>query len=150
MDLNPTSNEVRDPVHGFIYYDDFEEAVINSAAVQRLKFIRQLGMTYQVYPSATHTRFEHSLGTMWLAGEIFDVITDSYNLRDDVSDLLPKLRGDQSKPWKRVVRLAGLLHDLGHLPFSHAAAEDLDCKHEKITRDLIMQGEIADKLVSCV
>ena len=55
------THEVRDPVHQFVRFDDFERRVIDSRPVQRLRHIHQLAMTYLVYPGATHRRFEHSL-----------------------------------------------------------------------------------------
>jgi HD superfamily phosphohydrolase len=67
-------NEIRDPVHNFILFDDFEKRLIDSEPIQRLKHIKQLALTCEVYPGATHSRFEHSLGTMWLATEAFDTI----------------------------------------------------------------------------
>ena len=67
---------VRDPVHGFVVYDDWERQVIDHPAFQRLRRIRQLGLTDFVYPGATHTRFEHSLGTMHVATQMFDAIVN--------------------------------------------------------------------------
>ncbi len=67
-------HESRDPIHVFIRFDTGERNVINSAAVQRLRHIHQLALSYLVYPGATHRRFEHSLGVMELAGRVFDLI----------------------------------------------------------------------------
>src|SRR3990172_3581088 len=69
--------EVRDPVHDFILFNDFEKRLINSPPVQRLKYIQQLALTYEVYPGGTHSRFEHSLGTMELATQAFETIVRS-------------------------------------------------------------------------
>ncbi|RKY16782.1 MAG: hypothetical protein DRP63_04815 [Planctomycetota bacterium] len=93
---------VRDPVHGFIGYDETEERVINSPVLQRLRGITQLAMTYLVYPGARHTRFEHSLGTMHVAGKMARQVGLS---EDEI----------------KLVRLAALLHDIGHGPFSHVS-----------------------------
>ena len=79
-------HEVRDAVHVFIEFDDDERRVIDSAAFQRLRNVHQLAMTYNVYPGASHKRFEHSLGVMHLAGRIYDVITR----RDKVTDAGPE------------------------------------------------------------
>jgi HD superfamily phosphohydrolase len=94
---------VRDPVHGFIPYTDEEAALLETPVVQRLRGIKQLAFTYLVYPGATHTRFEHSLGVMHVAGRIAERVG------------IPP----HTSEWRRV-RLAALLHDIGHLPFSHA------------------------------
>ncbi len=103
------SYKIYDPVHGFIHFNALEKRVIDSAAFQRLHSIHQLGMAYLVYPGATHTRFEHSLGAMELATRIFDKITSKgFALVD-------------KEYWLQIVRLAALCHDLGHLPFSHDA-----------------------------
>jgi hypothetical protein len=107
------SYKVYDPVHGFIRFNALEKKVIDSAAFQRLHSIHQLGMAYLVYPGATHTRFEHSLGTMELATQIFEKITSKgFALVD-------------KEYWLQIVRLAALCHDLGHLPFSHDAEQAL-------------------------
>jgi len=108
-------HEIRDPVHVFIRLDTDEREVLDSRPLQRLRHIHQLGLTYLLYPSATHRRFEHSLGVMELATRIFDVITDQNNIRPDVRDIVPT--GDQKIYWRRVLRMAALFHDVGHLPF---------------------------------
>lgn len=137
-------NEIRDPVHNFIRLDDHERRVVDSRPFQRLRHIQQLAMTNLVYPGATHKRFEHSLGVMELASRIFDVVTDESKTKDfpQVRDLIP------AKPelqyWRKVTRLAALFHDVGHLPFSHAA-EDLlpnGWKHEQLTVELIRSPEM--------
>ena len=65
-------HEVRDGVHGFILFNQLEKRLIDSVPVQRLRCIHQLAMCYQVYPGATHKRFEHSLGVMEVAGRTYD------------------------------------------------------------------------------
>ena len=121
--------EIRDPVHGFIHLNQLEWDVINQPVFQRLRRIRQLGWTDMVYPGATHTRFEHSLGVMHVASRMFDALlrrsrdvlcSNDYGF-DDAS------LGRQ----RRIIRLAALLHDLGHGPFSHAAEELLPFKSER-------------------
>jgi HD superfamily phosphohydrolase len=109
-------NEIRDPVHNFILFDDFEKRLIDSEPIQRLKHIKQLALTCEVYPGATHSRFEHSLGTMWLATEAFDTIVRKK------PDALNKLRWEdrQTLEYRQLLRIAALLHDVGHAPFSHA------------------------------
>src|SRR5262245_51972904 len=72
--MRKSFQEVRDPVHGFIRFNDLERQLIDLRPVQRLKEIHQLAMTDQVYPGATHRRFEHALGVMELAGRAFDAL----------------------------------------------------------------------------
>jgi HD superfamily phosphohydrolase len=139
-------HEIRDPIHIFIKLDTQERAILDSRPVQRLRHIHQLAMTYLVYPGATHKRFEHSLGVMELASRVYDVVTHSDNLTADVRQFLgTDLDDDARRYWRRVLRLAALLHDIGHLPFSHAS-EDLLPRgedHETITAALIQEAEIA-------
>ena len=66
------SQKIYDAVHGFIRFNELERRLIDSEPFQRLHYIHQLGIAYIVYPGATHTRFEHSLGAMELATRIFD------------------------------------------------------------------------------
>ena len=69
-------SELRDPIHGFVRLDSDEVRVVNSPEYQRLRSIHQLALTYNVYPGATHKRFEHCLGVMEVASRIYDVVTD--------------------------------------------------------------------------
>ena len=77
-------HEIRDPIHVFVRLDSDERQLLDSRPFQRLRHIHQLGMTHLLYPSATHRRFEHSLGVMELASRVFDVITRSEKITDDV------------------------------------------------------------------
>lgn len=99
--------EVRDPIHGLIEYNDIEEKIINSQIFQRLRGIKQLAHANLVYPGAHHSRFEHSLGVMHLAGQVGNCL---------------KLSQEQVKN----LRLAGLLHDIGHGPFSHVSEQIIE------------------------
>jgi HD superfamily phosphohydrolase len=112
--------EIRDPVHGFIKLSEWEREIINQPAFQRLRRIRQLAWTDFVYPGATHSRFEHSLGVMHVATRLFDAIW-----QQNEAVLTSELRYNDGglKRQRQVVRLAALLHDIGHGPFSHAAEE---------------------------
>jgi len=134
-------HEIRDPIHVFVRLTADEREVLNSRAFQRLRYIHQLATTYLVYPGATHRRFEHSLGVLELATRVFDVVTSPANLTDDIRDLLPVVTDEyQRNYWRRVLRVAALCHDMGHLPFSHAAEKDLlpdGWKHEQLTRAVI-------------
>ena len=143
-------HEFRDPVHGFIRVSSRERKVIDSSAVQRLRHVHQLSLSYLVYPGATHRRFEHSLGVMELAGRVFDVLTASENLTDDVRHLVPEVMdGDAVRYGRTVVRLAALLHDIGHLPFSHGAEHELlpeGYSHERLTNELVISEHLAPLL----
>jgi len=94
--------EVRDPIHGCIYRDAEGRDIIDTPVFQRLRRLYQLAMARLVYPGATHTRFDHSLGAFHLAGGLAEAL-----VQDDSE--------------RRLVRLAALLHDVGHGPFSHVA-----------------------------
>lgn len=138
-------HEFRDPVHQFIVVSNEERGVIDSSPVQRLREVHKLALSYLVYPGATHRRFEHSLGVMELGGQIYDVLFGE-SLDQEIRGAVPEVNEPQTVAYGRqVVRLAGLLHDVGHLPFSHAAEVDLlptDRSHEHITVDLILSEEI--------
>ncbi|HSK75633.1 MAG TPA: HD domain-containing protein [Thermoanaerobaculia bacterium] len=128
---------LRDPVHGFVRADALEAALINSRPVQRLRFIHQLGFTFLVFPGAEHSRFSHVLGAMHLAGRVYDALCTKSE------GLLP---GGARAPERRLARVAALLHDLGHAPFSHSA-EDLfegGIDHEDMTRRLLSAPEIEE------
>lgn len=135
-------HEFCDPIHTFVRADSDERRVIDSPPVQRLRHIHQLATTFLVYPGATHRRFEHSLGTMELAGRVYDVVTHPSAMNGDVRKLCPEVADDAERLyWRRVVRMAGLCHDIGHLPFSHAAERELlprGWDHERLSRELIL------------
>ena len=140
-------HEIRDSIHGFIKLDSDERRVLDSPPVQRLRHIHQLAMSYLVYPGATHKRFEHSLGVMELAGRVFDVLTAQDNIHDSVRQTVMNLTDEQKAYWRRVLRMAALCHDIGHLPFSHAAEKELlpeGRSHESITADLIRSDLMAE------
>ena len=110
-------HEIRDPIYGFIKFNELEKEIISDPFFQRLRRIKQLSLTEMVYPSGVHTRFEHSLGVMYLASRFFDaIINDDKNL-----ELLETSGYEESelKRERKVIRLAALLHDIGHGPFSH-------------------------------
>ena len=118
---DPHKYEIRCPVHGFIRLNDWERTIIDQPPFQRLRRIKQLGWTDYVYPGAVHTRFEHSLGVMHVATLLYESIVHQ---SEDVLKSQLKYDDNGLDRHKRLVRLAALLHDLGHGPFSHAA-EDL-------------------------
>ncbi len=139
------THEVRDPIHTFVRLDSDEREAVDSAPLQRLRHIHQLAMSHLVYPGATHRRFEHSLGVMELASRVFDVITSMENVRhDSVRGMMPS--PDQRGYWRRVLRMAALFHDVGHLPFSHAAEQELlppGWDHERLTVEIIRSKEMS-------
>ncbi|KAL4653486.1 uncharacterized protein LOC142625204 [Castanea sativa] len=102
------SKHVHDNVHGNIYLDPLCLKFIDTEQFQRLRELKQLGMAHLVYPGAVHSRFEHSLGVYWLAGEAVQKLKNYQGLELDID------RFDI-----QTVKLAGLLHDVGHGPFSH-------------------------------
>ncbi len=122
--------EVRDPLYGLIEYDNTEEKIINSRIFQRLRKIKQLALASYVYPAAHHTRFEHSLGVMHLSGKV----ATSLKLDNEC---------------KKNIRLAGLLHDIGHGPFSHVSENVLE---KYVDRDILKKykADNAHELLSII
>lgn len=127
--------EINDPIHGFIGITEVESKIINSETYQRLRRIKQLSGGHYVYPSAEHTRFAHCIGVMHLAGLTGSKLLKELKLGDDVL---------------QEVRVAGLLHDLGHGPFSHVFEESLienrGWNHEDVTEWLVLESEVGDIL----
>lgn len=118
---------IRDSVHGNLYLDEFEVRLADTPQVQRLRRVKQLGFTNLVYPGANHSRFEHSIGTMYTASKI----ADSVGLNDHE---------------KKMLRACALLHDTGHGPFSHVSEGVLNTTHENLTSKVIKETQIADIL----
>lgn len=139
------SNKIYDPVHGFIHFDEDEKQLINSYVFQRLRNIRQLGGASFVFPGAVHSRLEHSLGVMELSSRIYKKICS--NTRPDLISFIPRKNSPEYFYYKKILRIAALSHDLGHLPFSHIAEKDLlgDFGHEKITL-LILKSDLLKEL----
>lgn len=152
--------ECRDPVHGFVYLSKAEWAIVDCPTFQRLRDIRQLAMAHLVYPGATHTRFEHSLGCLHLSDVIFKAV--ERQVEEEKCHDFAKAFGASEKQIGRgqqILRLAGLLHDLGHSPFSHSGENlmpeiEVDGKnkrvnHEDMTARLIRETEVAEKVRDC-
>jgi HD superfamily phosphohydrolase len=122
--------EIRDPVHGYVKLEGLAEKLADTPQMQRLRWIKQLGLANLVYPGANHTRFEHSLGAYHLA----HLLTNHLGL---------------AKEDRMLVCAAALLHDVGHGPLSHASeaaiAPYLRSEHESIM-DLLKKGELRDVL----
>lgn len=109
----PNGMEIRDPVHGNLEFNKGESAVIDHPIFQRLREIKQLGFAEYSFPGGTHNRYLHSIGVCHLAGQIFDAIFREYPF----SSVKVKRR------FRQVMRLAALLHDVGHGPLSHTTEE---------------------------
>lgn len=118
-------SEIRCPVHGFIGLTDLELRIIDQPAFQRLRRIKQLAWTDYVYPGASHSRFEHSLGVMHLAGRLYEAVVKASE--DTLKEVFKYTDAGLSRDWQ-IVRLAALLHDVGHPPFSHATEHLLPMK----------------------
>lgn len=123
--------EIRDPIYGFITIDDWERDIINHEWFQRLRRIRQLAFTDMVYPGASHTRLEHSLGVMHLAGRAYEILTRNAKYVERLQSELG-YRDEGIKRDRCLVRLAALLHDIGHGPFSHVSESLMRDDPEKL------------------
>lgn len=104
--------KVHDPVHGAIILDDYLVSIVDLPLVQRLREIKQLGPAERLYPGANHTRFEHTLGVYSVANQIIKKLDDETDI-----EITPTQRKE--------VKAAAILHDVGHLPFSHMSEEFL-------------------------
>jgi HD superfamily phosphohydrolase len=127
---------LRDPVWNNIRIDELTLTLVDTEVFQRLRYVRQLGWTYLVYPGATHTRFEHALGTHHLSRRTLALLCEAED-STSISEV------DQA-----IVRSAALLHDVGHYPFSHALEEIGALHHEDVARPLITDGSVASILSS--
>lgn len=130
-------DKFRDPIHGFIEVREHELEIINTKPFQRLRNIKQLAMTYYVYPGAEHTRFGHSLGVMHLVTRAFRSAIQGYE------EQFPEPKREQ---YEQILRIIALTHDIGHAPFSHASEAVFPdgIEHEDFTRKIILETEIAD------
>ncbi|NIA09755.1 MAG: HD domain-containing protein [Nitrospiraceae bacterium] len=140
--LNPT-HRIRDPIYGYIWLTDTELELVDTPVFQRLRRINQLALTKYVYPTAEHSRFVHSIGVVQAATNIFYELLrfnpDIFN--NDVQELQKHLK---------IVRFAALLHDIGHMPFSHAAEQVFlggNFTHEDISKYIIQNDpSISNKI----
>ena len=124
---------VRDPLWNNIRLDPEALAVVDTPAVQRLRYIRQLGHAFLVYPGATHSRFEHALGAYHLARRVLSQLEEAGDARLDAAD-------------RACLKLAALLHDIGHYPFSHALEEAGLPHHEVLAERQLSSGALAARL----
>ena len=126
--------DIIDPIHDFIRVYEHEISIIDKPIFQRLRHIRQLSGAHLTYPAAQHTRFEHSLGVMHIASLAGHALNEKGIFKSDDIEIL---------------RLAGLLHDVGHGPFSHLFEEIIQEKkisHEDYGKEIILKSEIGDVL----
>ena len=126
--------DIIDPIHDFIRVYEHELSIIDSPIFQRLRRIKQLSGAHLTYPAAQHTRFEHSLGVMHITSQAGHALLEKDILKSDYIEIL---------------RLAGLLHDIGHGPFSHLFEEIIQQKkisHEDFGKKIILKSEIGDNL----
>src|SRR5512136_1186617 len=132
--LKPVA-EIRDPVHGYVKLTEVERDLIDTPFIQRLRRIHQLAGSYLVYPGAVHTRFEHAVGTMHVAGQIAESLAPECGIGPDQV---------------QETRIAALLHDVGHGPFSHmyeeVLAEKTEMTHEDISQRIILETQVHDVL----
>ena len=124
---------IKDPIYGYIRLTETEKKILDTGPVQRLRRIRQLTGAEYVYPAATHTRFEHVLGTMYLAGVVVE-----------------NLPAELSEDDKSAVKVAALLHDVGHAPFSHLfeplLQKYIGKTHEDMSTHIILNSELSNIL----
>ena len=130
--MKKTHLDIIDPIHDFVRVNSNELKIIDTSIFQRLRRIRQLSGAHLIYPGAQHTRFEHSLGVMHIASMAGHALNE---------------KGIVSSDNIQNLRFAGLLHDIGHGPFSHLFEELLQKRkmsHEDMGRDIILKTQIGD------
>ncbi len=124
---------IKDPIHGYVRISETERAVIDTRPLQRLRRIRQLAGSEFVYPAANHTRFEHVLGAMYLAGVLGDTLPVNLSVEE-----------------RQELRIAALVHDTGHGPFSHVfeplMVKHLGKTHEDLVPWLVTETELSSTL----
>jgi HD superfamily phosphohydrolase len=134
MALSPEFEVIRDPLWDNIRLDRAALAALDTPTVQRLRYVRQLGHAFLVYPGATHTRFEHALGAYHLTRKALASLEERGELA-----CIPEQD-------RMAVRMAALLHDIGHYPFSHALEEAGFPNHEGLGVAKLAQGELGLRL----
>jgi uncharacterized protein len=133
LSLRP-AEVIRDPLWDNIRLDRAALLALDTPTVQRLRYVRQVGHSFLVYPGATHTRFEHALGAYHLTRRAIAAL-------DEIGELEPSREEDCL-----AVRMAALLHDIGHYPFSHALEEAGFPSHELLGVRKLAEGELGDRL----
>ncbi len=140
MAAQPNPKVIRDPLWNTIRLDATAVRIVDTAAFQRLRYIRQLGLAHLVYPGATHTRFDHALGV--------------YHLATTALRFLRERRPTPPEAWdgEDLIPYAGLLHDIGHYAFSHALEElepdQVPGNHEVMSAHFFESPELHDALAA--
>ncbi|MDE1856557.1 MAG: HD domain-containing protein [Candidatus Micrarchaeota archaeon] len=121
---------IRDPIYGDVEVSDVARMILETPQMQRLRYIKQLGFTYLVFPGANHSRFEHSVGSMHVTQDILDNIN---------GNRFPEMP------------IIGLLHDIGHGPFSHQS-EDVITKYTRMSHDQwgerVIKGSVVEDVIA--
>src|SRR4030042_383845 len=130
---------IKDPIYGYIRLYEHEKEIIDTPAFQSLRRLKQLSSAHYVYPSATHTRFSHSLGVMHISGIFLERLFEPY--RGEISH-------EEFCHYFFLMRLWGLTHDVGHGPFSHtfdvAVLQEMNLNHEYMSSKIVQEdSEIA-------
>ncbi|MCY4624288.1 MAG: HD domain-containing protein [Chloroflexi bacterium] len=140
------TTEIRDPIHGFVSVYPHERKIIDTPEFQRLRRIHQLGLTHYVYHGAEHSRFGHAIGVMHLAGiAVGNLVDRNQDLVEATLQWSTGTTDDEKRRLVLLARLAGLLHDVGHAPFSHTGETKLFApgdNHESHGAELIRNSEI--------
>lgn len=150
-DKHEPIHRVRCAIHGFIRYSAAERKIIDHTHYRRLRYIRQLALTELIYPGASHTRFEHSLGVMEMATRIFDRLAIEKGAQmESVFSGVEALKENTMARARQICRLAALLHDTGHCCFSHAAEPVIHkgSDHESLTVTILKTPELLGNLLA--
>jgi len=142
------TNRFRDPIYGYIWLTDDELRIVDTPIFQRLRRIHQLALTKYIYPAAEHSRFVHSLGVLQSAENIFaEVMRKPGNC-----EIILGIIGDEERLrlYRKILRFTALLHDIGHLPFSHAGEEVFlprGLRHEDVSQYIIRDTPTLKKIM---
>ena len=161
--IDNSYKQIYDCIHGFIWISDIACKIIDTPSFQRLKKLKQLGTCHYVYPTATHTRFEHSIGTYYLANRVLKCIAErtDNNKIEAWLKLIPTLKNYYERTYENkyplddyvceLIKIAALCHDLGHGPFSHVFDDiflsKLDISNKKIKHHEYRSGLLLEYVI---